>query len=101
MICAGIETYDQKINIIENRAIISYQLNKKDPMKKGFFCENDEWTLKNDPRNYTFLEGEENFFLNRTNEGRTSLAQIAAPQLSQVLEGFVLNRFWLGKYLPS
>lgn len=53
LLCSGMDTKDQKWNIIGNRVVISYELNK-DQMKRGSFCESENWIKKNDPRTYTF-----------------------------------------------
>jgi hypothetical protein len=54
------DTKDQKWNIIGNRGVISYELNK-DQMKKGKFCDSEDWIKKNDPRTYEFPNGMLNY----------------------------------------
>ena len=57
LLCSGMDTRDQKWNIIGNRGVISYELNK-DSMKTGSFCDSEELVKKNDPRTYTHTSGE-------------------------------------------
>jgi hypothetical protein len=41
----GTETKDHKFNIIGKRAVISLEI-VKEQMKKGSFCELDDWSKK-------------------------------------------------------
>jgi len=53
ILCAGMDVKEHKLNFIENRLVMSFQLNKK-KMNVGDFCDNEAWVNMTDPRTYEY-----------------------------------------------
>lgn len=93
LMCTGMDTKDQKWNIIGNRVVISYELDKKQP-KKGSYCESEHWMIKNDPRNYTSPDMVKYDYI-------TLPKTVAGPHFAIIFDDFIMNHFWVGRYLQS
>jgi len=77
------DTKDAIRNIIGNRLVVSYEL-IKDQMKKGSFCESEEWMMQSDPRNYTQSSWDNYLFGNDVMDPKTAFT----PHLLHLLSDF-------------